>query len=55
MWSGLAKGTPTANAVAHDAILSQLPAEAISIDVGRAVGGDFVRIIVAGEYVDRFR
>jgi len=38
----------------HDATLSSLPADAVRIDTGRAVGGDFVRVSVDEPYADRF-
>jgi hypothetical protein len=38
----------------HGETLSALPDEAIRIDTGRAVGGDFVRVSVADEYADCF-
>jgi hypothetical protein len=38
----------------HAAALSALPDEAVQIDTGRAVGGDFVQIRIAEEYADRF-
>jgi len=38
----------------HAAALSALPDEAVQIDTGRAVCGDFVQIRVANEYADRF-
>ena len=37
----------------HAAELCAIPDEALRIDVGRAVGGDFVRISVTDEYTDR--
>lgn len=39
----------------HAAILDALPADAVRIDTGRALGGgDFVQIRVEDEYADRF-
>ena len=38
----------------HATMLSSLPAEAIRIDTGRAVGGDFAQVTVDDEYADRF-
>jgi hypothetical protein len=38
----------------HADALSAIPDEAVRIDVGRAVGGDFVQIKVADEYVHAF-
>jgi len=51
---------PDAHAAAREwreqdaAALSALPDEAVQIDTGRPVGGDFVQIRVANEYADRF-
>jgi hypothetical protein len=38
----------------HAVALSELPDEAVRIDVGRAVGGSFVQIRVADEHADAF-
>jgi hypothetical protein len=38
----------------HAATLSALPAEAVRIDTGRAVGGDFVQVSVLDDYANRF-
>jgi len=38
----------------HAAALSAIPDEAVQIDVGRAVGGDFVQIRVPDEYAGAF-
>jgi hypothetical protein len=38
----------------HAAVLSALPDDALRIDIGRADGGDFVRVRVEEAYADRF-
>ena len=38
----------------HREHLADVPDDAVIFDVGRALGGSFARVRVAGEYVDKF-
>ena len=38
----------------HNDVMKQIPPDDVRIDVGRAVGGDFVRVSVAQSYAERF-